>query len=180
MRRVLDSIEAEYRRHKLLAEGAIGQLSETELCHRSSVTGNSVATIVWHIAGNLESRFSDFLTTDGEKPWRHRDTEFDRREVSRETLQEKWETGWTVLFESLGALDDGNLDQVVTIRGVEHTVLAALHRSLAHASYHVGQLVFLAKEIRGKHWRYLSIPPGGTEAYNKNPIREKPRGKLES
>jgi len=176
MRKVVDSIEVEYRRYKLLAEGAIKQLSESELRHPSSVVGNSVATIVWHIAGNLESRFTDFLTTDGEKPWRHRDTEFERREVSREELEAKWERAWTVLMGSLTVLDDNNLDDVVTIRGVRHTVLAALHRSLAHASYHVGQLVFLAKELRGERWRYLSIPPGGSPAYNENPTHEKPPG----
>lgn len=176
MPRVVDSIEVEYRRYKLAGERAIEQLSESELSHPSSSTGNSVATIVWHIAGNLESRFTDFLSSDGEKPWRHRDREFDQRTVSREELKEKWERGWTVLFASLAELDDGKLDEVVTIRGVEHSVLAALLRSVAHASYHVGQLVFLAKELRGDKWRYLSIPPGGTEAYNANPTREKPPG----
>ena len=114
------------------------------------------------------------MVITSEKPWRHRDREFDRRTVSREELGAKWERGWTVLFGSLAELDDGKLDEVVTIRGVEHSVLEALQRSLAHASYHVGQLVFLAKELRGDQWRYLSIPPGGTAAYNKNPTREKP------
>lgn len=176
MRKIVDSFEVEYRRYKLLAEGAIEQLSEEELCHPSSSTGNSVATMVWHVAGNLESRFTDFLTSDGEKLWRHRDREFDRRTASREELQEKWERGWAVLFSSLAELEDGKLDEVVTIRGVEHTVLEALQRSLSHASYHVGQIVFLAKETRGDQWRYLSIPPGGTAAYNENPTREKPPG----
>jgi len=176
MRPILESIEAEYRRYKLLAEGAMEQLSEEQLLRSPGTTGNSVTTIVWHVSGNLESRFTDFLRSDGEKPWRDRDSEFLSRTVSRAELREKWARGWSVLFASLAQLDDAQLQKVVTIRGVPHSVIEALHRSLTHVSYHVGQIVFLAKEFRGDGWRYLTIPPGGTVAHNKSPVGEKPPG----
>jgi len=176
MRPILESIEAEYRRYKQLAEGAFEQLSEEQLSRTACASGNSAATIAWHVSGNLESRFTEFLRSDGEKPGRDRDSEFLPRSVSRAELLEKWERGWSVLVTSLAGLDDSQLQSVVTIRGVPFTVIEALHRSLTHVSYHVGQIVFLAKELRGGQWRYLTIPPGGTVAYNKNPVSEKPPG----
>jgi uncharacterized damage-inducible protein DinB len=172
----MESIEAEYRRYKMLADGAIEQLADEQLSQRVGAVENSIATIVWHLAGNIESRFTDFLQSDGEKPWRDRDSEFLQRTVSKTELREKWERGWGVLAGSLAHLDDEALQQQVTIRGVSLSVLEALHRSLTHFSYHVGQIVFLAKELRGGEWRYLTIPPGGTAAYNKNPVGEKPPG----
>jgi uncharacterized damage-inducible protein DinB len=177
VRQVVESIEAEYRRYKLLAEGAMDQLSDEQLSQRTGSSGNSITTIVWHVAGNFESRFTDFLQSDGEKPWRDREAEFQQRTVLPAELREKWERGWGVVLESLAGLDDGHLQTIVKIRGVPLSVLEALHRSLAHASYHVGQIVFLAKELRGGDWHYLSIPPGGTAAYNKNPFAEKPPGR---
>lgn len=173
-RDVISSIEAEYRRYKALGEAAFGQLDPAQL--GSASTGdNSVATIVWHIAGNLESRFTDFLTSDGEKPWRNRESEFEPREkVAIAHVTAKWNRGWETLFAALEGLSDANLGDSVTIRGVEFTVLEALHRSLAHASYHVGQIVYVAKRLRGDSWEHLSIPPGGTEAYNQDPAFEKP------
>ena len=159
MRDLIASIEAEYRRYKTLGEGAINQLADAQLAQVPG-TGNSIVTIVWHLAGNLKSRFTDFLTADGEKPWRDRDSEFLTREVSRKELQAKWEDGWRVLFAALTDLSDVDLGRTVTIRGEPHTVAQALHRSLAHASYHVGQIVYEAKALRGADWRYLSIPPG--------------------
>ena len=176
MRQIVGSIEGEYRRYKMLGEQAIGQLTEPQLSETPGSVGNSVATLVWHISGNLASRFTGFLHSDGEKPWRDRDAEFVARSVSREQLLEKWESGWTILLESLAALDDEALHAVVTIRGVPLSVHDALHRSLAHTSYHVGQVVFLAKAIRGGEWRYLTIPPGGSAAYNAKPFAEKPPG----
>ena len=159
MRDLIASIEAEYRRYKTLGEGAINQLADSQLAQVPG-TGNSIVTIVWHLAGNLKSRFTDFLTADGEKPWRDRDSEFLAREVSRKELQAKWEDGWRMLFAALTDLSDVDLGRTVTIRGEPHTVAQALHRSLAHASYHVGQIVYEAKALRGADWRYLSIPPG--------------------
>jgi len=176
MRAFVTSIEGECRRYKLLGDGSIGQLGDDELTQADTASGNSVATIVWHISGNLVSRFTDFLTSDGEKPSRDRESEFAPRSVTAEELEDRWERGWHVLFATLETIDDGQLEETVTIRGTTLKVHEALHRSLAHTAYHVGQIVFLAKAIRGAGWRWLTIPPGGTEAYNKNPVRERAPG----
>lgn len=172
-RRITGSIEAEYRRYRTLGEGAINQLTEAQLAEAGPGGGNSVATLVWHVAGNLQSRFTDFLTSDGEKPWRARESEFEARRVTHAGLFEKWDAGWAVLFGALEALDDAQLDATVTIRGEPFSVHEALHRSLAHVGYHVGQIVFLARALRGADWRFLSIPPGGTAAYNRDPAHER-------
>lgn len=174
MRQVVASIEGEYKRCKALGEGAFNQLSESALTQAATGEGNSVTTLVWHISGNLASRFSDFLTSDGEKPWRDRESEFVRRGVTRAELARKWETGWQILSDTLQTLNDEDLGRTVTIRGQPLTVCEALHRSLSHASYHVGQIVFLAKSILGEGWEYLSIPPGQSGEYNKSPGHEKP------
>ena len=174
MRQIVGSIEGEYRRYKALADGAIAQVTDGQLLLTGGPGSNSVATLVWHISGNLVSRFTEFLTTDGEKPWRDRDAEFLARNVDRTELLQKWEHAWAVLFQSLAGLDDEQLHAAVTIRGVNHSVHEALHRSLAHTAYHAGQIVFLAKALREGTWRYLSIPPGESAAYNAKPIREKP------
>jgi hypothetical protein len=129
---------------------------------------------VWHLAGNLKSRFTDFLTTDGEKPWRNREEEFAPRTVSPDEALAKWADGWDVLFRALEGLDDADLGRTVTIRGVGLTVLDALLRSVTHASYHVGQIVFEARALRGPDWQWLTIPPGGSAGYNQNPRHEKP------
>jgi hypothetical protein len=172
MKTLLTSVEAEYRRYKAMADAAMAQLSEAELTRPGPNGGNSVAVVAWHIAGNLSSRFTDFLTTDGEKPWRNREDEFAPRTPTRRELSDHWEQGWKVLFGSLAGLTDEHLEQSVTIRETELRVHDALHRSLTHASYHVGQIVYVAKALRGPDWGYLSIPPGGTEAYNRNPTTE--------
>jgi hypothetical protein len=173
-RDMVGSIEAEFQRYKALGEGAMDQLVAEELGQKRSPADNSITNIVWHIAGNLKSRFTDFLTSDGEKPWRERDSEFEPRQVTPAELQAKWEEGWGTLFESLSGLKDGDLHQLVSIRGLQLPVHEALHRSLAHASYHVGQIVYVSKLFRGDSWNYLSIPPGGSEQYNRNPVYEKP------
>ncbi|MCZ0935419.1 MAG: DUF1572 family protein [Gemmatimonadetes bacterium] len=171
-RTVLALIEAEYQRYKILGERAFGQLDAEHLV-AGSEHAISIATIVWHVAGNLESRFTDFLTTDGEKPWRDRESEFEPREVSPDDVAAKWDRGWGVLFDTLSQLTDDDLTSEVTVRRVPHRVDEALLRSLAHAAYHVGQVVYLAKSFRGGDWDYLSIPPGQSEAYNENPTLEK-------
>ena len=174
MRAVIASIEGEFRRYKKLAEDAISQLDESQLAD-SAGASNSIATIVWHVAGNLHSRFTDFLTSDGEKPWRDRDSEFLERRVARAELLAKWEEGWSVLFAALAGLDDAYLGKAVAIRKLPLTVAEALHRSLAHVSYHVGQVVYVAKAIRGSDWHSLSIPPGQSAQFNKNPNVERSR-----
>ena len=173
MRWMMESIEGEYRRYRKLGEGAMEQLSDAQLSEQEG-DGNSIATLVWHLSGNLTSRFTDFPASDGEKPWRDRDGEFLPRAAGRAELREKWDQGWNVLFQSLAGIQDEQLRDTVTIRGVPLSMLEALHRSLTHASYHVGQMVFLAKALRGPEWRSLSIPPGGSAAYNRNPAGEKP------
>jgi hypothetical protein len=160
MRQVVSSIESEYRRYKLLAEAAIHQLDDDELGEGGGDTLNSIATLVWHVSGNLKSRFTDFLTADGEKPWRNRDEEFRPRHVRKAELLNRWEEGWGVLFHALHDLTDSDLARSVTIRSYPLSAAEALHRSLAHISYHVGQIVFIAKATRGKDWENLSIPPG--------------------
>ena len=171
-RTLLQLIEAEFVRYRLLAERAMRQVRPEEL-HTRGAHGNSVAIVVWHVSGNLVSKFTDLLTTDGEKPWRNRDSEFEPRDASPAEVTEKWEHGWRVLFGTLAELTDDDLAAPITIRGVPFRVDEALLRSLAHLAYHVGQIVLLARSFRGDEWEYLSIPPGQSEAYNRNPVLEK-------
>ena len=173
MRDVIAAIEGEYRRYQGLGHCTIEALNGGQLCTKVSRNSLSVATIVWHISGNLQSRFTDFLTEDGEKPWREREDEFAVRTVTQSEVEAKWDEGWDVLLPVLAGLNDDDLQKTVRIRGIELTVAEALQRSLAHLAYHVGQMVFLGKMIAGDQWRYLSIPPGDTDAYNANPTLEK-------
>ncbi len=174
MNTLIQSVESEYRRYKALAEGALTQVPDALLSTAGPGNGNSLATICWHVAGNLQSRFTDFLTTDGEKPWRQRDEEFLARTVSREDLLAKWTAGWAVLFSATAQLSDADLTAPVSIRRQPLAVHEALHRSLAHVSYHVGQIVYLAHALCGPKWRYLSIPPGESDEYNAAPTLDKP------
>lgn len=176
MRDVVLAITGEYLRYKKIAEGCLEQLEEDELGRDPDEVGNSVATLAWHISGNLKSRFTDFLTSDGEKPWRHREEEFASRAVSRAELRAKWDEGWRVLLEQLEALDDADLSREVIIRGQGLSVVEALQRSSNHVAYHVGQMVFLGKRMRGAQWSYLSIAPGQSESYNRNPTMERTPG----
>ena len=157
MRTILSAVEGEYRRYKTLAEGAFKQVTDAQLTEGPE-EGNSIVIIVWHISGNLRSRFTDFLTTDGEKPWRDRESEFDSRSVTRAQMMEKWEDGWKVMFDSLAALSDDHLNRTITIRNEKLSVIQALQRSVTHTSYHVGQIVFLAKTMAGQGWKSLTIP----------------------
>ena len=167
MRTWVTSIDGEYRRYKTLGERAMRQLTDDELVRPAAAGDNSLPVIVHHIAGNLESRFSDFLTTDGEKPWRDRDQEFVSYTPTRAELEQRWERGWQVLLDTLAALTDEDLSKTVTIRGQALAVHEALHRSLAHTAYHVGQIVYIAKSVRGAAFESLSIPLGESQAYNR-------------
>jgi uncharacterized damage-inducible protein DinB len=171
---IIESIRAEFLRYKSLGEKAIAQLDGAALSAAPAGGGNSIATICWHMSGNFRSRFTDFLTSDGEKPWRKRDEEFEPRGVSRDELVEKWEQGWRVLLSALDELTDDHLERAITIRNQPLSVTEALLRSLAHASYHVGQIVYAAKAARGEDWTYLSIPPGQSEHYNQQPTLDRP------
>ena len=162
----LEEIKRQLRGHKRMAEGAIAQLEDDELFTILDPESNSVAHLIKHIAGNARSRFTDFLTTDGEKPDRHRDEEF---EVSATTTREEvmcwWEAGWAIVFSTLDALTPEDVLRTVTIRGEPHTVLQALNRALAHYAQHTGQIVFLAKHLRSKEWKTLSIARGKSEEF---------------
>lgn len=170
----LASIRGEFMRYKALAEGAMAQLDDEELAAGGADGSNSIATLCRHVSGNLRSRFTEFLTSDGEKPWRDRDREFDARSPAREELLAEWEESWAILFGAVDALDDSQLGRTVTIRRQPFTVIEALHRALAHASYHVGQIVYIAKRLRGRDWATLSIPRGQSAEYNRDPKNERP------
>ena len=141
-------------------------MTEADLSKEPPGNGNSLAALVWHIAGNLESRFTDFRTTDGEKPTRDRDREFESREVTRAEVMEKWARGWAPLLAEVKALSDADLSATIIIRTQPLRIDQALERSLAHAAYHVGQMVYLAKLGVGSAWDSLSIPIGQSAAFN--------------
>ena len=166
MRDIVHSIEEEYLRYKKLGESALAQVSESDLSKEPPGNGNSLAALVWHIAGNLESRFTDFRTSDGEKPTRDRDDEFAPREVTRAELVDKWNRGWAPLLAEIKALSDADLAATVVIRTQPLRIDQALHRSLAHAAYHIGQVVYLAKLWVGDRFDSLSIPMGQSAAFN--------------
>ena len=172
MRDLIQSIRGEYERYKSLGDGAVRQVNDDELSKPGPNGSSSLAVVCWHLSGNLRSRFTDFLTSDGEKPWRNREEEFDDRVVSRAEFLAKWEEGWAVLFAALDGLTDEHLRETVTIRGQALKVHEALHRSLAHTAYHVGQIVYLAKAFRGGEWSSLSIPRGQSATY----VPKGPRG----
>ena len=155
-----------FRNYKKLAERAIDQVSDQEFFATIDEEANSIALIVKHIAGNLRSRWSDFLTTDGEKPDRNRDTEFEVIGDTREYLMKFWEDGWKILFGSVESLKPDDFSRTVTIRGESHTVIEAINRQLTHYAYHVGQIVFLAKHFRSAEWKTLSIAKNRSVEFN--------------
>ena len=166
----LDEAHRQMRGHKRLAEGAMAQLKDDELFVALDPEGNSIAVLVKHMAGNMRSRFTDFLTTDGEKPDRHRDQEFELSPATtRADLTQWWEEGWTRVFTTIEALKPDDVMRKVTVRGQPHTVLQAINRQIAHYAYHTGQIVFLAKHIRSGKWKSLSIPRGQSEDFKTAP-----------
>jgi hypothetical protein len=171
---VIASLDGEYRRYKALADAAIEQVGDEELAQTGPGGSNSIDMLVRHIAGNLRSRFTEFRTGDGEKPWRQRDDEFEPAALSRTELLKSWEAAWRALFDALADLTDADLAETVTIRRQPLRIDEALHRSLAHAAYHIGQIVYLAKAMRSDAWRCLSIPRGASSDYNHAPTLEKP------
>jgi len=164
----LEEAFRQMRGHKQLAEGAIAQLTDEELFRVIDPESNSVAIIMKHMAGNMRSRFTDFLTSDGEKPNRHRDQEFViDSNTTRDDVMRNWEEGWSVVFSALHALHPDDVMKAVTIRGETHTVLQAINRQIAHYAHHSGQILFLAKHLRSTEWKTLSVPRGKSEEYNK-------------
>ena len=168
MRTLVESIEAAFCSYKTLADKAIAQVGDEALFWTPSEESNSIAVIAKHIGGNLASRFTDFLTSDGEKPWRQRDEEFEAGTATRQAVLAQWERGWSVLLATLASLTDADLTRGVTVRGEPLPVHGALHRSLAHTASHVGQIIYAAKASSGKDWATLSIPrrpsPSATQA----------------
>ena len=164
----LEEARRQFRGYKRLGEGAMDQLKDEELFLILDPEANSVAIIVKHLAGNMRSRFTDFLTTDGEKPDRHRDQEFElSSEITRADVLRWWESGWACVFSAMEALRPEDVQRTVAIRGEPHTVLQAINRQLAHYAYHVGQIVLLAKHFRSSDWKSLSVPRGQSEAINR-------------
>jgi uncharacterized protein DUF1572 len=147
-----------FQSYKRLGESAMAQIPDEALTIALDAESNSIAIIVKHMAGNMRSRWTDFLTTDGEKPSRNRDTEFESTAAARAELTAQWEAGWKCVFDALEPLSDVDLGRTVLIRNQPHSVMQAINRQLAHYSYHVGQIVFLAKHFAGEHWTALSMP----------------------
>lgn len=155
----IDDSLFQLRKLKAQADKAMAQIDEAQFFSSLDPDANSIALIVKHVAGNMRSRWTDFLTSDGEKPGRHRDTEFEREPGdTRASLMERWDAGWELLFNALTSLKPADLGRTVTIRGEPHTVLQAINRQVSHYSAHVGQIVLLAKHYAGSRWQTLSIP----------------------
>jgi hypothetical protein len=163
----IENATAEFRGLKRLADKAAAQVSDEEFFRAIDPESNSVALIMKHLAGNMRSRWTDFLTSDGEKPDRRRDSEFLIEGEDRPAIEEKWEAGWQTLFDALAQLEPEDLMRHVQIRREPHTVVEAVNRQLTHYGEHVGQIVFLAKHLKSAEWKSLSIPRGMSEAFNR-------------
>jgi hypothetical protein len=163
---VADSLSI-FRYYKKLAERAIEQVSDDQLFDVLDKEMNSIAVIVKHMAGNMQSRWTDFLTSDGEKPGRDRDAEFSDPPATREALLVLWEDGWQRLLGTMESLSDSDLGRTITIRGEAHSVMQAINRQVAHYSYHCGQIVFFAKHLCRDRWQTLSVPRGASTEFNR-------------
>lgn len=169
---LLTSYQKQFAYYRHLGEGTMAQLSEAELFRDDAAGSNSIAVIVKHLAGNMKSRWTNFLTEDGEKTWRNRDEEFVADFAGRTQLETAWTEGWDVLEGTINGLQPEQLATIVYIRNEGHLVVEALNRQLAHYAYHVGQIVLLGKQLKGAEWRSLSIPKGGSAAYNAGKFAE--------
>ena len=162
-----------FRYYKKLGEGAIAQLSDEEVLARPNEASNSIALIVHHLSGNMLSRWTDFLTSDGEKPWRNREAEFEVAYPDKKTMMEAWEKGWKCLLDTVDQLKPSDLPTVVYIRNEGQTVLDAIQRQLAHYPHHVGQIIFQAKILKGSAFQSLSIPKGNSAKFNEEKFNQK-------
>lgn len=172
----LEEMRRQMRGHKRQAEGAFAQLKDEDFFVTLDPESNSVAILIKHIAGNMRSRFTDFLISDGEKPDRLRDREFEMSDKpSRAELMQVWEQGWNVVFQTLDSLEPRHAMETIYIRQEPHTVVQALNRALAHYAFHIGQIVFLAKHLRSSEWKTLSVPRGKSEEFNRMPLEERRR-----
>jgi hypothetical protein len=167
----LAAIVDEFRKTRAYAEKAFAQLRDDDFFFRLSDRQCSIAAYVRHLAGNMRSRWTDFLTSDGEKPDRNRESEFEERVVPREQIMSLWEEGWTAVFGALAALQPGDLEKTIYIRNEPHSVVQAIVRQIAHYGWHIGQIVLIAKHVRsvrGEPWNYMTISPGGSAAFNQS------------
>lgn len=162
----LESIKKQFLYYKTLGEKAIDQLEPEQLFTTVNEDTNSIAIIVKHLSGNMLSRWTDFLTTDGEKQWRNRDEEFENDYQSKQEVMNAWKKGWDCLFNALNNLQPNQLSDIIYIRNEGHTVIEAINRQLAHYPYHVGQIVFYAKQLKNSNWQSLSIPRKESNSYN--------------
>lgn len=167
MTNYLESVTKQFKYYKSLGDKTFDQLTERELLWRMSPDANSISIIVKHMVGNMLSRWTNFLTEDGEKEWRQRDLEFEEAYQTREELIKAWEIGWNCLFNALEKLTVKDLDKTIYIRNQGQSVMDAINRQLAHYSYHIGQIVYLGTLIKGAEWKSLSIPKGGSDSFNK-------------
>lgn len=163
----LNSIKKQFEYYKFLGEGTFDQLEEKDLFWQFNDGSNSIAIIVNHLWGNMKSRWTDFLTSDGEKEWRNRDMEFESVIRSKDELLKKWNDGWECLFKALNSINSENFDSEIYIRNQSHSVVEAINRQFAHYSYHIGQIVYIGRMIKGDSWRSLSIPKGKSSDFNK-------------
>ncbi len=170
----LPGVIKQFEYYKLLGEQTFAQLSEESLLWQPNAESNNIAAIVKHLSGNMLSRWTDFMTSDGEKEWRDRDAEFENDIRSRTEILDLWNKGWTVFLGTLKSLRDDDLDKLIYIRNQEHTVLEAINRQLAHYPYHIGQIVFIGK-ITATDWSSLSIPRGRSRQFNKEKFAEPKR-----
>ena len=155
-----------FRHYKKLTESAISQATDPQLYQRLDEEGNSIAIVMHHMAGNMKSRWTNFLTEDGEKPWRNRDSEFEEPPATREVLIQLWQDGWDCLFQTLESLTDADLGRTVPIRGEAHSVMQAINRQIAHYTYHCGQIILLAKHFQHAQWVPLTVPKGKSKEFN--------------
>lgn len=168
----LESVIRQFNYYKGLGEKAMAQLPDEKLFWQYNEESNSIATIVKHVSGNMLSRWTDFLTSDGEKDWRNRDAEFENDIKTKGELYEQWNGGWECLFNALNPLTDGDLQKIVYIRNEAHTVIDAINRQLAHYPYHIGQMVFIAKMAADSEWKSLTIPKGKSGVFNEKKFSE--------
>ncbi|MDI9340773.1 MAG: DUF1572 domain-containing protein [Sediminibacterium sp.] len=162
----LNSVIKQFEYYKLLGDKTMAQLPDDKLTWQYNQESNSIATIIKHLSGNMLSRWTDFLTTDGEKEWRNRDAEFDNTILTKAAIIKTWEDGWNCFLGALKRLKEDDLAKIVYIRNQGHTVIEAINRQLAHYPYHVGQIVFIGKMILNENWQSLSIPKGNSTSYN--------------
>lgn len=162
----LKSVRKQFEYYKMLGDKTFDQLTDEQLFWQYNEESNSIAIIVKHLWGNMLSRWTDFLTTDGEKEWRDRDAEFENNISDRAELLAKWNEGWNCLFAALDSLNEANFGSIIYIRNQGHTVMEAINRQLAHYPYHIGQIVFIGKMVSNGRWTSLSIPRGKSKAYN--------------